>query len=55
MPFLWNQVQSRPGVHCTGPLEMKEVERQVTDLLAKGLIEKSTSPFGAPLCQEEER
>jgi hypothetical protein len=31
------------------PLEEAEVKRQVTDLLAKGMIEPSTSPYGAPI------
>ena len=29
------------------PLEMQEVERQVKELLLQGLIEPSTSPYGA--------
>lgn len=31
------------------PIEMAEVDKQVKDLLAKGLIRPSTSPFGAPI------
>lgn len=31
------------------PLEMQELRTQVTDLLAKGLISPSNSPFGAPV------
>ncbi len=31
------------------PAEKEEVERQVTDLLAKGFIEPSASPYGAPV------
>lgn len=31
------------------PAEQAEVKRHVTDLLAKGLIEPSSSPFGAPV------
>ena len=31
------------------PAEMEEVEKQIADLLKKGLIEPSTSPFGAPI------
>ena len=37
------------------PLELKEVQRQVTDLLAKRLIEPSTSPFGAPILFVEKK
>ena len=38
------------------PSELQEVQRQVTDLLAKQLIEASTSPFGAthPVRGEED-
>jgi hypothetical protein len=39
---------SRP-LYRLSPLELAEVKRQVTDLLAKGLIEPSTSPYGAPV------
>ena len=31
------------------PSELLEVKAQITDLLAKGFIEPSTSPFGAPI------
>eukprot|EP00877_Chromochloris_zofingiensis_P003160 jgi/Chrzof1/12845/Cz07g09130.t1 len=31
------------------PREREEVEQQIKDLLAKGFIEPSTSPFGAPI------
>ncbi|GIL56082.1 hypothetical protein Vafri_11517 [Volvox africanus] len=31
------------------PLELDEVKRQVTDLLAKGMIHPSTSPYSAPI------
>lgn len=31
------------------PLEQKEVEKQVSELLAKGFIEPSCSPYGAPV------
>ena len=31
------------------PLELDEVKRQVTDLLSKGMIRPSTSPFSAPI------
>ena len=39
---------SRP-LYRLSPLEMEEVKRQVKDLLAKGFIEPSKSPFGAPV------
>jgi hypothetical protein len=31
------------------PVEMKELEKQVGDLLERGLIEPSSSPYGAPV------
>ncbi|WP_180706512.1 hypothetical protein, partial [Campylobacter coli] len=31
------------------PAEVEEVKRQVTELLKQGLIEPSTSPYGAPV------
>ncbi len=31
------------------PKELEEVKRQIADLLSKGFIEPSTSPFGAPI------
>jgi hypothetical protein len=31
------------------PREREELEKQLKELLAKGLIEPSTSPFGAPV------
>jgi hypothetical protein len=31
------------------PLEMEEVEKNVKDLLLRGVIEPSTSPYGAPI------
>ncbi|GIL61706.1 hypothetical protein Vafri_16098, partial [Volvox africanus] len=39
---------SRP-MYRLSPLELDEVKRQVTDLLAKGMIRPSTSPFSAPI------
>ena len=36
-------------------MEVKEVQRQVTDLLAKRVPEPSTSPFGAPILFVEEK
>ncbi len=31
------------------PLQLAEVKKQVADLLAKGYIEPSSSPYGAPI------
>ena len=50
MSFLCYLIPSLlPSSECTGwrPLAAR-VQRQVTDLLAKQLIEPSTSPVGAP-------
>ncbi|GIL48923.1 hypothetical protein Vafri_5075 [Volvox africanus] len=40
------QPVSRP-MYRLSPLELDEVKRQVTDLLAKGMIRLSTSPYSA--------
>jgi hypothetical protein len=37
------------GIYRLSPLELEEVKTQVTSLLAKGWIEPSKSPFGAPV------
>jgi transposase InsO family protein len=42
------QPVSRP-MYRLSPLELDEVKRQVTDLLAKGMIRPSTSPYSAPI------
>ncbi|GLI67940.1 hypothetical protein VaNZ11_012270 [Volvox africanus] len=39
---------SRP-MYSLSPLELDEVKRQVRDLLAKGMIHPSTSPYSAPI------
>jgi hypothetical protein len=31
------------------PLELDEVKRQITDLMQKGMIRPSTSPYSAPI------
>ena len=31
------------------PLELQEVKKQLDDLLAKGWIQPSVSPYGAPI------
>jgi hypothetical protein len=33
----------------SSPLEREEVEKQIKELLTKGLIEPSLSPYGAPI------
>ncbi|GIL62198.1 hypothetical protein Vafri_16333, partial [Volvox africanus] len=42
------QPVSRP-MYRLSPLELDEVKRQVTDLLAKDMIRPSTSPYSAPI------
>lgn len=37
------------NLYRLSPLEQAEVKKQVTDLLAKGWIQPSTSPYGAPV------
>ena len=39
---------SRPQFRLS-PLELAEVDKQIKDLLEKGFIRPSTSPFGAPI------
>ncbi len=36
-------------MYRVSPAELKEVQTQIADLLAKGYIEPSSSPFGAPI------
>ena len=43
-----SQPVSRP-MYRLSPLELEEVKRQVTDLLKKGMIRPSTSPYSAPI------
>ncbi len=38
-----------PRMYRMSPAELAEVKRQVADLLRKGFIEPSSSPFGAPV------
>jgi len=37
------------GMYRLSPKEKREMEKQITDMLEKGLIEPSTSPYGAPI------
>ena len=37
------------------PAELKELKEQLEDLLSKGFIRPSVSPWGAPVICEEER
>ena len=51
-----HQIELEPGAkppykstYRMSPLELKEVERQLEELLEKGFIQPSKSPFGAPI------
>lgn len=46
-------VNARPYKYS--PLHKTEIERQVTELLAKGLITHSTSPFASPVLLVQKR
>lgn len=46
--LLENKYISRKPYRCSIP-DQEEIERQITELLDKGLIEESRSPFGAPV------
>ena len=37
------------------PAELKELKAQLEELLSKGFIRPSTSPWGAPVLRKEER
>ncbi len=51
-----HRIELQPGhtppnrpVYRNSPLELEEIKRQLTELLEKGLIRPSKSPFGAPV------
>lgn len=58
---IWRQLEARVHKCCEvrrdktfkffrlSPLELDDVKRQVTDLLAKGMIRPSTFPYYAPI------
>jgi hypothetical protein len=55
-PGITHRIQLEPGakppfrpIYRLSPLEMAELEKQIIDLLKRGLIEPSVSPFGAPI------
>lgn len=49
IPLLPDAQPSFQRMYRLSPAELEEVKKQVTDLLEKGLIEPSTSPWGAPI------
>ena len=55
IPLLPDSQPPFQRMYRLAPSELQEVQRQVTDLLAKQLIEPSTSPFGAPILFVEKK
>ena len=55
IPLLPDSQPPLQRMYRLAPSELQEVQRQVTDLLAKQLIEPSTSPFGAPILFVEKK
>ena len=55
VPLLPDSQPPFQRMYRLAPSELKEVQRQITDLLGKKLIEPSTSPFGAPILFVERR
>jgi hypothetical protein len=49
IPLVPGAVPPAPRMYRLSPLEKAEVEKQVQSLLAKGFIQPSSSPYGAPL------
>ncbi len=49
VPLVPNAVPPRQAMFRYSPAEIEEMRRQVTELMKAGLLEKSTSPFGAPV------
>ena len=49
IPFEPGAVPPFRPIYRLSPLEKEEVAEQIGELLAKGLIEPSLSPFGAPI------
>jgi len=49
IPLLPDSQPPFQRMYRLAPSELQEVQRQVTDLLSKQLIEPSSSPFGAPI------
>jgi hypothetical protein len=49
--YHWNPMHCHHSDQSIGssPLEREEVEKQIKELLTKGLIEPSLSPYGAPI------
>ena len=55
IPLLPDSQPPFQRMYRLAPTELQEVQQQVTDLLAKQLIEPFTSPFGAPILFVEKK
>ena len=55
IPLLPDSQPPYPRMYRLSPSDMQEVRQNVTELLQKGLIEPSTSSFGAPILLFNER
>ena len=55
MPLLPDSQPPFQRMYRLAPSELQEVQRQVTDLLAKKQLEPSTSPYGAPILFVEKK
>ena len=49
VPLLPNSQPPFQRMYRSAPSELQEVQRQITELLSKQLIEPSTSPYSAPV------
>lgn len=55
VPLLPDSQPPFQRMYRLAPSELQEVQRQITDLLSKQLIEPSTSPFGGPILFVEKK
>ena len=55
IPLLPDSQPPFQRMYRLAPSELQEVQRQITDLLSKQLIEPSTSPYGAPILFVEKK
>ena len=44
-----HQAPPHRGIYPLSPVELEELRKQINDLLAKGFIRPSASPYGAPI------
>jgi transposase InsO family protein len=55
IPLMAGAIPPAKRVYRLSPREQEEVKRQIADLLGKGFIEPSSSPFGAPVIFVEKK